>query len=105
VAKTAKKVSGFSDKGCSKGFAYVCWIASTKQDPHSRRDVGLERGASSVETLLVEELVIPLTDGELLFRIDGSINERDERLRCEPVRKIGNAQIGDANASFGIITG
>jgi hypothetical protein len=74
AAKPPKEIHGVPSKRCKVGLACDCWIAPTKQASNSGCGIGLETGASPVEILVVKQLVVALTSGKLLFRVDRSVN-------------------------------
>src|SRR5690606_20585402 len=77
--------------GCSRRLAFGLRAALAEQSFQRARDVSLEMGPRSFETLFVEELVVPLPYGIQLLGINLAINERDGLRGTEASRKIRHA--------------
>jgi len=89
--------------GCGRRLADRLRPATAEQGAHRAADVGLERGSGGSEILFVEQLVVPLTDRELVGRIDRTVDQGHDGCGCKAAGQMRNAQVGDGGAAFGVV--
>ena len=101
----AEPAAGLAHAGGRRRLADFRRIALAEQHLHEVADVRLEVGLRLVEALLVEQVIIPLTDGVEIFGVDRAVDQRQPLVDRRAAGEIGHAEARHANCPVGMVGG